>query len=249
MLKVARPGVPDRPAKRSATSRRAALAALLCALLPLTGCQVITDDGVAPDRARLLADMSAQVLRSAQHRYHAEYLLAGGAKGAISQQTGPVRTTFTYPGGRLMVDPNGHTSCVTAVRPPRCQIRPLPSAGPAALTGYQEVTKHGLVTAPVVVDLLRAAEQQSQASVEAYDATLAGRQATCLVIADLADAEAGGFTVCVTAEGVLASFSGVVGGATIDQALLHASTQPPVTAFDLPEGARVVDHRPKSPAL
>ncbi|MEV4414434.1 hypothetical protein [Catellatospora sp. NPDC049609] len=227
---------------------RVTLAPLLCALLALTGCQVITDDGVAPDRARLIADMTTQLQRATQHGYHAEYLLANGARGAISQQTGPLRTVFAYPGGRLLVDADGQTACVTAVRPARCQIRPVPGAGPAALTGYTEVTRHGLVTAPVVADLLQAAQLQSQASVEASDATLAGRQATCLEVSGLTDAEAAGFTVCVTAEGVLADFSGVVGGVSVDQALLHMTNRPPAAVFDLPEGARVTDHRPRTPA-
>ncbi len=227
---------------------RVTLAPLLSALLALTGCQVITDDGVAPDRARLLADMTAQLQRATSYRFHAEYLLAGGAKGAISQQTGPARTVFAYPGGRLVVDSGGHTSCVTAVRPARCQIRPLPSTGPAELTGYTEVTKHGLVSAPVVAGLLQAAQLQSQADVEAFDATLAGRQATCLEVSGLTDADAGGFTVCVTAEGVLASFSGVVGGVSVDQSLLGVTGAPPASVFDLPDGARVTDHRPRTPA-
>ncbi|WP_155391472.1 hypothetical protein [Catellatospora paridis] len=228
--------------------RRAVLAPLLGALLVLTGCQAITDDGVAPGRTRLISDMAAQLQRASQRPYHAEYLLAEGTRGEISQRTGPARAVYAYPGGRLMVDPNGHTSCVTAVRPARCQIRPLPGPGPAALTGYSEVTRHGLVTAPIVTDLLQAAQLQSQAEVEAHDVTLAGQQATCLEVSGLSDAEAGGFSVCVTAAGVLASFAGVVGGVVIDQALTRVSGSPPAAVFELPEGARVVDHRPKTPA-
>ncbi|MEU7826787.1 hypothetical protein [Catellatospora sp. NPDC049133] len=239
-------GMPRTP--RLSVFRRAAIASLLGALLALTGCQAITDDGVAPDRARLLGDLAAQLQRASQRPYHAEYLLAGGVRGEISQQTKPAREVYAYPGGRLLVDPNGQTSCVTAVRPARCQIRALPAPGPAALTGYSEVTRHGLVTAPIVADLLQAAQLQSQADVEAHDVTLAGQQATCLEVSGLTDAEAGGFTVCVTAAGVLASFAGVVGGVVIDQALTRVSTSPPAEVFALPEGARVVDHRPKSPA-
>ncbi|MEV0454583.1 hypothetical protein [Catellatospora methionotrophica] len=224
------------------------LAPLLGALLVLTGCQAITDDGVAPDRARLLADMAAQLQRASQRPYHAQYLLADGVRGEISQQAAPARSVYSYPGGRLMVDAEGQTSCVTAVRPARCQIRPLPGPGPAALTGYHEVTRHGLVTAPIVTDLLQAAQLQSQAEVEAHDVTLAGQQATCLDVSGLTDAEAGGFTVCVTAAGVLASFTGVVGGVVVDQALTRISASPPAAVFALPEGARVVDHRPKTPA-
>ncbi|WP_155374206.1 hypothetical protein [Catellatospora vulcania] len=246
MRNTARPGTPRAP--RPSVFRRAVLAPLLGALLVLTGCQAITDDGVAPDRARLLGDMAAQLQRASQHPYHARYLLTGGTQGEISQQTSPARALYAYPGGRLLVDPDGQTSCVTAVRPARCQIRPLPGPGPAALTGYSEVTRHGLVTAPIVADLLRAAQLQSQADVEAHDVTLAGQQATCLDVSGLTDAEASGFTVCVTAGGVLASFAGVVGGVVVDQALTRLSASPAAEVFELPEGARVVDHRPKTPA-
>jgi hypothetical protein len=67
-------------------------------------------------------------------------------------------------------------------------------------------------------------------------------------VSGLTDAEAGGFTVCVIADGVLASFSGVVGGVSIDQSLLRFGTSPPASVFALPDGARVQDHRPRTPA-
>ncbi|MBV1849645.1 hypothetical protein [Catellatospora tritici] len=198
------------------------------------------------DRSRLISDMIAQVHRAGERTYHAEYLLDNGVRGEIAQHVRPSQAAYGYPGGRLMAAADGLTSCVTAVRPARCQIRPVPKPGPLGLAPYTELVRHGLVTAPVLDDLLGVVEVQTQATVEAHDTTVAGRQATCLEVSGLIETTAAGFTVCVTSDGVLASFTGVLDGIEIDQALLRLSADPPADAFTVPNGARVVDHRPSA---
>jgi hypothetical protein len=194
------------------------------------------------DRTRLIDDLSKQLNRGALHRYHADYLLADGVHGTISQQVKPQRTAFSYPGGRLVVSTGDQTSCITVVRPARCQLRPTPDQA-AALVSYTELIKHGLISGPVVVELLRITSRQPQANVRAHDTTVAGRQATCLEVSGLVDVSAAGFTACVTADGILATFTGVVSGSPVDQALFRVYPQAPADAFDVPAGAQVVDHR------
>ncbi|GHJ45999.1 hypothetical protein Cs7R123_33410 [Catellatospora sp. TT07R-123] len=226
---------------------RAALTSLMCASLLLTaGCQVMPDGGAPMDRSRLIADMTAQVHRANEHGYHAEYLLSGGVRGDISQHVRPTQASYAYPGGRLMAAADGLTSCVTAVRPARCQVRPVPKPGPLGLAPYNELVKHGLVSGPVLAELLGTVEVQSQATVEAHDTTVAGQQATCLEVSGLIETNAAGFTVCVTSDGVLASFNGVLDGVEIDQALLRLSPAAPDDVFAVPSGAKVVDHRPST---
>lgn len=196
----------------------------------------------ATDRTRMIEDLSEQLNRGSQHRYHADYLLADGVHGTISQQVKPLRTAFSYPGGRLVVSTVEQTSCITVVRPARCQLRPTPDQA-VALVSHNDLIKHGLISTPVVVELLRITSRQPQASVRAHDTTVAGQQATCLEVSGLVDVNTAGFTACVTSDGILATFTGVVSGSPVDQALFRVYPQAPADAFEVPAGAEVVDHR------
>jgi hypothetical protein len=121
----------------------------------------------------------------------------------------------------------------------RDAARPGPPGG-----GYPEPLKKGLVTGPVVADLLRVAGLQPDTTVKPHDTTIAGLPASCLEVYGLADAPVVNFIACVSADGVLASFSGVVGGVIVDQALVRVELKAPDPAeLAPPAGANVVDLR------
>ncbi|HEX6681800.1 MAG TPA: hypothetical protein VF062_03355 [Candidatus Limnocylindrales bacterium] len=206
----------------------------------LTGCQVI-DDATAPiDRDRLVEDMTKQLQRGSQVRYQAEYQLAGGQEALVAQQVTPSRTVYEYPGGLLIVGEDEQTTCDVSIAPVKCQI----SAKNGQLTAYAEATKKGLVTAPVVNDLLRVTTLQPSSTVKGHDTTIAGLQASCLEVLGLTETITGNFTACVTADGVLASFTGTVEGINVDQALAHLVLRnPDATHFAVPKDADVVDLR------
>ncbi len=103
--------------------------------------------------------------------------------------------------------------------------------------------KHGLVAPPLVVDLLTAAALDPGALIAQTDTTVAGRHATCVRVRQLSNAPASTFEVCITTEGALGSFTGVVGGLNLDIALIRYRDAVESTAFDLPPGAGVVDRR------
>jgi hypothetical protein len=208
----------------------------------LTGCQVVAESNAHIDRDRLVDDMSRQLQRGAQVRYQAEYQLAGGLKGTVGQQLSPVKTFYGYPGGMLVVSETDRTSCDTAVAPAKCEIRLKGGNGQADM--FATVTKKGLVAAPVVAELLRVATEQPAATVKGHDTTVAGLPASCLDILNLTDALASSFSACVTADGVLASFSGQIDGITVDQALEQLAVRPPdPTLFVIPANADVADLR------
>lgn len=192
------------------------------------------------DRSRLIDDMTQQLLRGQEASYSADYQLAGGARASIGQQADPKRTAYSYPGGKIVVYGDQQTLCVTAAQPAKCQVKALPTTAPAS---YAEATRQGFMTGPVVVDLLRVALLQPSTSVKPHDETIAGQPASCLEVSGLVDAAAAAFTACVTANGVLASFTGLVNGVNVDQALIQVSRKVTDEAFALPDGAQVVDLR------
>ena len=225
------------------------LAALCLAALGMGGCEAINDATAPIDRGKLLDDMSSQLDRGKSVVYRADYQLAGGYKASVGQQTVPSRTAYGYPGGMIIVHGGDQTSCTTTARPARCEVNSITLASVGVPSTYAEATKHGLITAPVVLDLLKVAALQPAASVKPHDTTIAGQQASCLEVSGLADAVTPAFTACVTAEGVLASFKGVVGEINIDQALIEVTKRVGEEEFSLPVGADVVDLRPRaSPA-
>jgi hypothetical protein len=217
---------------------------LVCLLLAafLNGCQVVNEGGARIDRDRLVEDMTKQLRRGGQVRYQAEYQLAGGLRAMVGQQLSPLKTFYGYPGGLLIVAESDRTICDIAVAPVRCEIRPKNGNGEAE--AHAEVTRKGLVTAPVVTELLRVTTQQPAATVKGHDTTIAGLPSSCLEILNLTGAIAASFTACVTADGVLASFSGLVDDVNVDQALVHLELRAPDPSdFAVPAHADVVDLR------
>ncbi len=225
------------------------LLAALCLLgLGAGGCEAINDATGPIDRGKLIDDMTAQLDRGRQVYYHADYQLTGGNRASVGQQATPDRIVYGFPGGMILISGSEQTSCDTAARPARCEVNSIALAGNGLPGRYAEATEHGLVVGPVVADLLRTAALQPAASVKPHDTTIAGQQASCLEISGLADAPSAAFTACVTAEGVLASFSGVIDGVNVDQALIQVSRRVEEEAFKLPVGADVVDLRPRASA-
>jgi hypothetical protein len=217
--------------------RLALVAAAAC--LVLAGCS----GGGPIDRNRLIDDMTHQLDSGRGIVYGAEYQLAGGSRASIGQQIEPARTVYGYPGGMIVVYGDQQTLCATTARPPKCQVKVLPTAAAGLPSSYAEATKQGFVTGPVVADLLRIALLQPSTSVKPHDATIAGQPSSCLEVSGLVDAASSAFTACVTAEGVLASFAGLVNGVNVDQALIEVSRKVSEEAFALPPGAQVVDLR------
>lgn len=213
---------------------------LLAALVG--GCQVASDSHARKDRERLIDDMSKQLLRGAQARYQAEYHLAGGLRGTVGQQPSPTKTSYAYPGGLLIVTETERTTCDTSVARAKCEIRAKSGNGQAET--FAAATRKGLVAGPVVSELLRAATEQRTAMVKGHDTTVAGLAASCLEILNLTNVIASSFSTCVTADGVLASFSGLIDGVNVDLALEQLALRAPdPTLLVVPPNADVVDLR------
>lgn len=228
-------------------SRRGArvlLAGLLAGGLPAAGCQTLDDAQRVADQRDLAGDLATRMERADELTYTAEYQLIGGALATIAQAREPGRVAYTYPGGKLIMMPDTATDCVAKNGAMSCTLTAIgsPDPGPAA-TLPTELTSRAMITPPVVVGLLNATAVDPDAEVQQRDTTIAGQHATCVTVSAVDNAPASSFEVCVTTDGVIGSFAGVVDGTRIELALTQYRGSVAADAFKPPADATLVDRR------
>jgi len=234
--------LPDR-ARRAV---RLALAGALAAGVAggTSGCVAVSATDPGTGRVQLVSALADRLERAGSLTYTAVYRLPQGVTATIAQAQNPARAAYGYPGGKLILTPTATSDCRTRDRVRTCTLTapPAPGGDPAgAVVGA--IAVQGLIAPAVVVGLLTAAALDGDALVTTHDTTLAGQNATCVDIQGAREAAAPEFEVCVTSEGVLASFAGTVAGAQVDIHLDRYDQTVAPDAFDLPSGATIVDHR------
>ncbi|MBO4207114.1 hypothetical protein [Micromonospora echinofusca] len=231
----------------SASTTYRLLVGSVIALLTVTGCQTLDDAGRVVGRADLVNDLAARLDRAMESTYSADYQLPGGQTASISQTQKPARSAYTYPGGKLTVTAEATTTCVTSGSRTTCTLAPppVPSNRPS-VTVFAQAKQQGLIAPPVVMGLLATAALDPAAVIEQTDTTVAGRHATCVKVTEVGE-NGTPFEACVTNEGVLGSFRGVMDGKPVELDLTRYQDSVPVSAFDLPPGAGVVDRRTATP--
>ncbi|MEH0938901.1 hypothetical protein [Micromonospora psammae] len=209
--------------------------------LTVTGCQTLDDTARALGRADLVNDLAARMDRALTETWSAEYQLPGGRTATIAQTQEPLRSSYTWPDGKITATQDSVTRCETTGGRTVCTVLPpLATTGRPSVVVYPEAEKRGLVTPPAVIRLLTDAALDPQAVISQSDTTVAGHHATCVDVRR----STGDFTTCVTTEGVLGSFTGELGGRPTELALRRYTDTVGAAAFDVPSGAGVVDRRP-----
>ncbi|BCB86930.1 hypothetical protein [Phytohabitans suffuscus] len=208
----------------------------------LSGCG---EAGQVMDRADLVNTLASRMDESGVLTYTAEYQLPGGGTAMIAQAQSPLRSAYAYPDGKLTITDEATADCRRAGGTTTCTLTapPAPNNEPA-VAAFRDAGQHGLIAPTVVIGLLTAAALDTQATIEQSDTTIAGRPATCVTARGVSDAAASAFDACITTDGVLGSFSGVVDGGTVDIALTRYRDSADPALFALPAGAKVVDQRP-----
>lgn len=217
------------------------LAISVIASLTVTGCQALEDTGRVISRGDLVNDLAARLDGAHELTYSADYQLSGGRSVSISQSRDPVRTAYTYPGGKISISAEATATCRTGGRPVCTLDLPPSPANRPSVAVFTEAERQGMVTPPAVMGLLTAAALDPDAVIEESDTTLAGHPATCV---EVSSTEVTPFTACVTVEGVLGSFTGQLAGKPTELALSHIRQSVDETTFALPPGAALVDRRP-----
>ncbi|MDR7279312.1 hypothetical protein [Catenuloplanes atrovinosus] len=157
------------------------------AVLALAGCAAPGDRPGQGDGAGLdaLVDRLGQ---ASSATYTAVYALGTGEMATVV--SAPPRTATISGDDRLIVGPDGVTLCQDGA----CSRPPGAADAPGGT---------GIVTPEQVRAMVSAAAHLPGVDVAMSTATFAGREALCADVHGLSD-----FTVCVTADGVLASFRG-----------------------------------------
>jgi hypothetical protein len=221
--------------------RLAAAALALCAAT--AGCSDLDDPGRGVTRNDLVADLAAQMTAAADLTYEADYQLSGGAKATVAQTRKPARTAYVYPGGKVTVTADATTECRTVKTTTCTMTAPATTASPPPAEVFEGAGETGLVTPSTVLALLNAAVLDADVEVVQHDTTIAGRHATCVQLNGVDEAAARDFNTCITNEGVLGSFNGILHQTRVDVAMTHYSDEVEETMFDLPAAARLVDLR------
>jgi hypothetical protein len=232
--------------------RRVVLLATLAALTAAgaSGCVAIGSGQPGGGRTQLVSDLADGLDRSGALTYTAVYRLPQGATATISQAQNPGRAAYAYPGGKLILTPEATVDCRTQDRATTCTLTPPPSPGTDPASALIDgIAVRGLIAPTMVIGLLTTAALDADALVTTHDTTLAGQSATCVDVKGMRDGPSSEFEVCVTPDGVLASFAGTVAGAHVDIHLDRFDQTVAPDAFESPPGAAVVDRRPKVTAV
>ena len=197
-------------------------AAGLLAALALAGCGGLESAAAAgTTRDDLPGDLAAQLAKSGELTYTATYQLAGGTTATIAQAQSPARSAFRWPGAKVVVTDSEITKCSRA----RC-------AALGSSTDFLDAAaKGGMVLPETVLALLNAASLDTEKTVRQHDTTIAGHHASCAELSGVNGAAASTFSVCVTNEGLLGSFTGTIADTEVDAAMTRYSATTDVEAF------------------
>ena len=215
--------------------------AVATALLVPAGCS-----SAAADEPALLNDLATRLDRAGDLTFTAEYRLDGGAEALIAQAQKPRRAAYVHPGGKAVFTETELANCLgnrcTLVAPPSPGAEPaldlLAATTDDATTSSASHPAAGLVPPSAAVRLVSTAMTDG-ATVTRYHKTIAGEASTCVGVHGPT-----GFTTCVTASGLLGSFTGTVGGTQYSFELTAFTGTADATNFELPAGAEIDDQRP-----
>ena len=225
-------------------SRRRAVAVALTLVAAVAGCSDLDDTSSGLSRNDLVGDLATQMTAATDLTYEATYQLSGGGKATIAQAQKPSRSAWVYPGGRVTVTADATTECREVAKVMTCTMTaPATLTSPPPAKVFAEADATGMVTPATVLTLLNTAVLDNNLEVKQHDTTIAGRHATCVELGGVDEAAASNFTTCITNEGILGSFSGVLNQTRVDVAMTHFAEQVPDEMFDPPAAAKLIDHR------
>jgi hypothetical protein len=220
----------------SARGRFFAALTVAVALLAPAGC-----GRAAADEPELLNDLATRLDRAGDLTFTAEYRLDGGEEALIAQAQEPRRAAYVHPGGKAVFTETELAKCeanrCTLVAPPSPGTEPALDLLAATSDEKGSTAVSGLVAPSSAVRLVSSAVVDG-ATVTRYQKTIAGESSTCVGVHGPT-----GFTTCVTASGLLGSFTGTVDGRLYSFELTNYATTAEAATFDLPAGAEIDDQR------
>jgi hypothetical protein len=220
---------------------RSALAGLtaVVALLGAAGCTDLDEASAAGiTHDDVVSAMASQLTGGSALSYTATYQLTGGDTATVTRAQSPARTAYIFPGGRLIATPTSTVRCTGDAKLACTESTPDPNAAAT-------MADSPLITPEAALAMLNTAALDPDVLAEPHDTTVAGRHANCLDLSRVDGAPTREFSICVTNEGALASFTATIRGKQTDLALTKYADHAKTTDFTLPSTAQVTDKRPK----
>jgi hypothetical protein len=213
------------------------------------GCGLISQAKNLVDNAKTLSDFAENLGKAQTLTYTAEYQTEGG--DTVTQVQQPPNTAFIAKDSRFIYTSEALFLCSTDAAVLTCQKSPnssndMSSADSGLAAG---IGGPGFITSELALGLVLAASIVPGASVEQSTKTIAGQSSRCATATGLEKAAEEGdtdvpkeFTVCITDDGILASFSGIstTGEKTAIELTKYSATAD-ATLFAPPAGAKIVD--------
>lgn|GEM_PF-1631559 len=204
------------------------LAALLAATL-LGGCGIVPDGRTVVDSATVLGQFVGQLGQAGSVAYTAEYSTTGGR--AVTVVRSAPRTAYLVTAGRFIVTPDHLIRCEAGT----CRRAANPGRAADLAELVEEFVGPGFTTPDEVMTTVATAAFAPGVKVHVSGTAIAGQPALCGDVRGLektAELPAR-FSVCVTDQGIVASYTGME--------LRSLSGWADGAAFDPPPGATVVD--------
>jgi hypothetical protein len=247
------------PTRISGTSRVLTGATALVLITAALGCGVLDQAKNLVDTAGVLGDFADRLGKASALTYTAEYKVSGqDEKGKAKEEPTvtlvqqPPNAAFVTDDGRFIFTPDFIYVCDTDKGKMTChkspnQAQDVTAADAGLITG---VAGPFFVTPELALGLIAAAAFVPGADVAESEKTIAGQKSLCANVTNLEKAGSTAnpgdnlhdFSVCVTEDGVLASFSGSLkSGETASVELTSFSAEADKAAFAPPAGAKIVE--------
>jgi hypothetical protein len=232
----------------SPTNRIITVVATVAFVATGLGCGVISQVKQAAGNISTVSDLADKLRGAEKLTYTAQYKVFDGSTATVVQQ--PPNAAFIGKDGRFLVTADANYLCSTQEKVLTCQKSPNDGATLDASSAglIPAVTGAGFISAPIALGLLVAASVVPGAKVDKSEKKIAGQQSTCLKVTGIPQASGApttdvrDFSVCVTDNGLLASFEGTQNdGQRAGVELTSYQDSADAKAFVPPAGAKIVD--------
>jgi hypothetical protein len=193
-----------------------------------SSCDTIAAANGATGNQEFVQEIATRLKAAYSMAYTAVYALGGGGTGTVAQLPATGQTAYSYPTGMLLVTSGTATVCTqTSGRRATCGSRPT------VVATTTDLARGGLVRTDSVITLLNASALDRNSVISEHDTTIAGTSATCVTVGDGAEAT-NEYEACVTADGLLGSFTGQVSGTPVDIMMINFTKSVSSDEFELP---------------
>lgn len=195
-------------------------------------------------RAAIINPLVAAMDRFQFAAYRADYTLADGTAAIVAHRAAPQRSVYIFSSGRYLMQADFVAACTGPYRYSDCTLTaPNPDVhAQIDVRAIRTASADRFVPVQHAITMLTNAAQNTNTVLTPSQRTIAAHRTNCVSVRGTAHP----FSFCLTARGVLASFTGHAYGQHIAVTLTAFTREPGQTSFRIPDGAQITDDRPAS---